>query len=66
MTLPTDVLTYHYDITRQGVTSQETILTPSNVNSSSFGKVSFFSVDGKVDAQPLYREHPNRYHQWDS
>ena len=54
LTYPTDVLTYHYDMSRQGVTSQETILTPSNVNSSSFGKVSFFSVDGKVDAQPLY------------
>ncbi len=53
MTLPTDVLTYHYDISRQGINSQETILTPSNVNSSSFGKVNFFSVDGKVDAQPL-------------
>ena len=36
------------------MTSQETILTPSNVNSSSFGKVGFFSVDGKVDAQPLF------------
>ena len=36
------------------MTSQEIILTPSNVNSSSFGKVGFFSVDGKVDAQPLY------------
>ncbi len=54
MTLPTDVLTYHYDISRQGMKSQETILTPSNVNSSSFGKIGFFSVDGKVDAQPLF------------
>ena len=36
------------------MTSQEIILTPSNVNSTSFGKVGFFSVDGKVDAQPLY------------
>jgi hypothetical protein len=54
MTRPTDVLTYHYDISRQGVTSQETILTPSNVNSTSFGKTGFFSVDGKVDAQPLF------------
>ena len=54
MTLPTDVLTYHYGMTRQGMTMQETILTPSNVNSSTFGKVGFFSVDGKVDAQPLF------------
>ncbi len=51
---PTDVLTYHYNVYRQGATLQETTLTPSNVNSTSFGKVGFFSVDGKVDAQPLY------------
>lgn len=36
------------------MTSQETILTPSNVNSTSFGKLALFSVDAKVDAQPLY------------
>ncbi|MGC2108799.1 MAG: pyrrolo-quinoline quinone [Candidatus Korobacteraceae bacterium] len=52
--LPTDVLTYHYNVYRQGMTSQETILTPSNVNSTSFGKLALFSVDAKVDAQPLY------------
>jgi hypothetical protein len=51
---PVDVLTYHYDPTRQGQNTSETILTPSNVTSSSFGKVNFFTVNGKVDAQPLY------------
>ncbi len=51
---PTDVLTYHYNVFRQGSTLQETTLKPSNVNSNSFGKVGFYSVDGKVDAQPLY------------
>ena len=51
---PTDVLTYHYNIYRWGVTMQETTLTPGNVNVNSFGKVGFFSVDGKVDAQPLF------------
>ena len=51
---PTDVLTYHYNVFRQGSTSQETTLTTSNVNSSSFGKLGFYAVDGKVDAQPLY------------
>ena len=51
---PTDVLTYHYNVFRQGSTLQETTLTPSNVNSSTFGKVGFYAVDGKVDAQPLY------------
>ena len=51
---PTDVLTYHYNVFRQGADLQETILTPSNVNSSTFGKLNFFNADGKVDAQPLF------------
>jgi hypothetical protein len=49
-----DVLTYHYTASRQGQNTLESILTTSNVNSSSFGKIGFFTVDGKVDAQPLY------------
>ncbi len=49
-----DVLTYHNDVARSGQNLGETILTTSNVNSSTFGKVGFFSVDGKVDAEPLY------------
>jgi len=49
-----DVLTYHYDPTRQGQNTSETLLTTSNVNSTSFGKTNFFTVNGKVDAQPLY------------
>jgi hypothetical protein len=49
-----DVVTYHYSASRQGANVLETILTPANVNSTSFGKTGFFSVDGKVDAQPLY------------
>ena len=51
---PRDVLTYHYNIFRQGQTMLEKVLTPSNVNSSTFGKVKFFATDGKVDAQPLF------------
>ena len=51
---PTDVLTYHYNVFRQGMTLQETTLTPSNVNFNMFGKIGFLSVDGKVDAQPLF------------
>jgi len=49
-----DVVTYHYNAFRRGLTKVERILTPSNVNSSTLGKVNFFSVDGKVDAQPRY------------
>ena len=49
-----DVTTYHYDNARDGLNSQETILTLSNVNSTQFGKIGFDTVDGKVDAEPLY------------
>jgi hypothetical protein len=48
------VLTYHDDNTREGQNTQETVLTPTNVTSSTFGKVGFYSADGKVDAEPLY------------
>jgi outer membrane protein assembly factor BamB len=48
------VTTYHYNVARDGLNPQETILTQSNVNSAQFGKIGFDAVDGKVDAQPLY------------
>src|ERR1700721_754375 len=49
-----DVLTYHNDIARTGQNLTETTLTTSNVSSATFGKLDFYSVDGLVDAEPLY------------
>ena len=49
-----DVITYHYDNGRSGQNLNESTLTPANVNVSKFGKLGSFTVDGKVDAQPLY------------
>ena len=49
-----DVTTYHFDNARDGLNAQETVLTPANVTSATFGKIGFFPADGKVDAQPLY------------
>jgi len=48
------ILTYHNDNGRTGQNLGETTLTTSNVNSASFGKLGFLSVDGLVDAEPLY------------
>jgi hypothetical protein len=49
-----DVLTYHNNNSRTGLNSKETILTTANVNSATFGKLFTVTVDGLVDAQPLY------------
>jgi ankyrin repeat protein len=48
-----DVVTHHYDLGRTGWNSQETILTASNVNSSTFGLLRSVALDDFVDAQPI-------------
>ncbi len=49
-----NVTTWHYDTSRSGVQQNETTLSPSNVNSTLFGKLFSFSVAGDTYAQPLY------------
>jgi hypothetical protein len=49
-----DVVTHHYDAARTGTNTHELTLTPSNVNSTTFGKVAEFAVDGQIDGQILY------------
>jgi hypothetical protein len=48
------VTTWHYDNARTSANTWETILTPSNVNSASFGKLFTQPVDGFVVGHPLY------------
>ena len=48
------VLTAHNDIARTGQNTEETILTPSNVNPTQFGKLFSQPVSGAVLGQPLY------------
>jgi hypothetical protein len=48
------VLTYHNDDSRDGAFTEETTLIPSAVNSSQFGKLRSYAVDGQIYAQPLY------------
>ena len=50
------VTTYHNDSARTGLNAQEAVLTPSNVNSSSFGMLCTYSLpdNSYAYAQPLY------------
>jgi hypothetical protein len=50
----TDVVTYKNDLVRSGLNASETTLTPTNVNSTTFGLLRTLAVDGLVDAQPLF------------
>ena len=51
---PAPVLTWHNDVARTGAYSTETILTPTNVNTGTFGKLFTQSIDGPAEAQPLW------------
>ena len=50
----TNILTYLNDLSGTGANTNETTLTPLNVNAATFGKLFTSSVDGQVYAQPLY------------
>jgi len=49
-----NVLTRQNDNSHTSQNLLETILTPTNVNSGSFGKLFSYPVDGQVYAEPLY------------
>ncbi len=49
-----NIVTQHADNGRTGLNSSETILTPANVNQSTFGKLFEKGVDGDMYGQPLY------------
>ncbi|HLZ42895.1 MAG TPA: hypothetical protein VKQ11_18155 [Candidatus Sulfotelmatobacter sp.] len=49
-----NVVTRQNDNSHTAQNLQETILTPANVNSSSFGKIFSYTVDGQIYAEPLY------------
>src|SRR4029453_1914706 len=48
------VLSGHNDALLSGANTQETILTPTNVNPTNFGNLFNYAIDGYAYAQPLY------------
>ena len=53
-TAQVNILTRSADNSRTGMNLNETILTPANVNPTTFGKLFTVATDGQVYAQPLY------------
>ena len=50
----TGVTTYHNNLSRDGTNTHEYALTPSNVTSSTFGKLFSCAIDSPAYAQPLW------------
>jgi Fibronectin type III domain len=50
----TGVTTYHNDVSRDGANTHEFALLPSNISTSTFGKLFSCSADGAIYAQPLW------------
>jgi hypothetical protein len=48
------ITTYHYNLARDGVNSEEFALTAANVRATNFGKLFSCAVDGAVYAEPLW------------
>ena len=53
------LLTHHNDNFRTGQNTLETVLTPANVNTTKFGKLSSYATDGISHASPLYLPNVN-------
>jgi hypothetical protein len=50
----TAVITYQYNVQRTGANLYETVLNPTNVNATTFGKKFSCAVDSFIYGQPLY------------
>ena len=48
------MFTYHNDNFRTGQNLNETVLTPTNITSATFGKLFTYALDGMTFASPLY------------
>ena len=51
--------TFHNDLGRTGANTNESVLTPANVNAQQFGKLFALPVEGEIYGQPLYLPNVN-------